>query len=98
MTLKEAIIKREEFKHLIGEAYSMGYNIRDVIVSDLKSVPNLYSRMYDNNLTNDKALLFFSIESDSYDVFVIGHQWSWGSGHLLYETVDTYLRNKNDRT
>ena len=93
MTLDEAIGKREQYKYLIGKQYKMNCNIRDVIVSDYKSVPDLYSRMYDNNMSNDKAIPFFSIEPDNYDVFIIAHQWSWGSGNFYFGTVDKYLSN-----
>lgn len=73
-----------------------GWNVKDVIVASNSNAAFVYSKMWENNISNDAALAFFSIKEDEYDTFVISHQWPWGSGDILTSRVTEYLkRNPN---
>lgn len=96
MTKTDAIQIRDKYrKNLIGKPLdnsSKKYEIRDVIVSDLKNLVHIYTKMWDNNITNENVLSLYTIEEKDYNVYVISHQWNWGSGDLLYEEIQSYLK------
>lgn len=48
--------------------------------------------MFDNKMPNEIALKSVSIKEIDYKVFIVSHQWSWGSGDLLIADVETYLQ------
>ena len=91
-----AILERDKIKpRQIGRPFDnkKGWEIQDVIVAaGKKNAYDVYEKMYYENLTNEAALLFFPSSDDDYDVFVISHQWTWGDGHLLCESVDNYRK------
>ena len=89
-------IRDENRKKLIGKPFDgkrIGWDIKDVIISDNFYVFKVYSKMYDGNLTNDQALKLFEIDEDNLKVYVISHQWPWGSGDLLSEDIESYMKH-----
>src|SRR5689334_213008 len=96
MKLKDAIkLRDKERETLVGTIFSKkddGWKIRDVIVASRTTVANVYTKMWDGNVSNETALQPVSIKDDDYDVFVISHQWNWGSGHLLFQQIDEYRK------
>lgn len=96
MKLADAInIRDKERQQLINRPFDNkrpDWIIRDVIVGTRSTAADIYTKMWDNNLTNETALKFFSIEADDFDVFVISHQWNWGSGDLLFESIASYRK------
>src|ERR1700733_7917408 len=96
MNKMEAFLLRNEQRIiLIGRPFDgkKDWPIRDVIVGIHKNLPEVYEKMYDNHISNEEALLYFKCEDDDIDVYVIAHQWPWGSGDLLFETLDSYLKH-----
>ena len=96
MTLAEATKLRNEYiKILVGKQYDVqrpDWTIKDVIVSNRENAANVYTKMYDDNMTNEMALSFFLIEEDNYDALIIAHQWPWKSEDILVERVENYLK------
>jgi hypothetical protein len=96
MRKKEAEMLRDENKgKLIGNPFDdkKEWTIKDLIISpDKTKVSEIYQKMYDNKLTNETAILGYS--DGDFDVYVISHQWPWGSGDLLYERLESYLKNQ----
>ena len=64
--------------------------IRDVIVGNMLNITSIYAKMWNNKISNEEALKFFSINKSHYDVFVISHQWNYGSGDLQFENLTSY--------
>ena len=96
MTKSEAIRTRDKLREqLCGQQFDgkKGWDIQDVIVASTQNVRYLYHKMYDVDVTNEVALSFFPDAEDDYDVYVISHQWPWGSGDLLFERTESYLRH-----
>jgi len=95
MTLTEATTLKDEYiKILVGKPYDglrPDWSIKDIIVSDKENAADVYAKMYDGNMTNEKALSFFSIKDDNYDALIIAHQWPWEKGDILIERVQNYL-------
>jgi len=95
MTLTEANKLRDEYiKILVGKQYDgrrPDWAIKDVIVSDRENAANVYTKMYDGNISNETALSFFSIKPDNYDALIIAHPWPRGNGEIIVETVQNYL-------
>lgn len=96
MKKQDAIKLRDDNKEkLVGQPFDHnkdGWDIKDIIVASHSTVGDIYTKMWDNQITNEMALEFFSINDDEYEAFIISHQWSWGSGDLLYERVDSYYK------
>lgn len=99
MKLKEAFKIRDENRDkLINTLFAKsrsGWTIRDVIVSDSADVGKLYTRMWDNDLSNEAALNLFQVKEDDFGVFVISHQWSWVSGDPLFQEISAYLKEQD---
>ena len=96
MRYLEAIILRDEMRQkLIGKVFDnrKGWDIKDIIISPMPDIGKLYCKMYDANITNEASLLFFPSTVDDYKVYVISHQWPWGSGDLLFEAIESYLKH-----
>ena len=96
MTLKESILLRDTNRPILVnrpfDNNKSGWDIRDVIVASEKTAGYVYTKMWNDDITNETALKLFPIEENEYDVFIISHQWSWGSGDLLYERFDSYIK------
>ncbi len=96
MTYNEAASLRDSIKEkLIGLniTHSNSHHIiKDVIISNYQNVANVYSNMWNNKISNDLALRSFQIENTEFDVFLISHQWNWGSGDLFYDSYKNYLK------
>ena len=96
MTIAEAIKLRDEYiKILVGKPYDgkrPDWAITDIIVSDRSNAGNVYTKMHEGNITNEMALHSFSIKEDNYDALIIAHQWPLGSGDMLIESVQNYLK------
>src|ERR1700712_3520450 len=96
MTLTEATKLRNDYLNkLVGRHYDENrpdWEIKDIIVSDKKNAADVYAKMYDNDLSNEKALSFFSIKDNDYDALIIAHPWPRGNGAILVEEVDHYIR------
>ena len=95
MNKMEAFLLRDEKrKTLIGRPFDgrQDWPIRDVIVGVHRNVPELCEKMYDDNLSNEDDLLYFKSDDDDINVYVISHQWPWGSGDLLFESIDSYMK------
>jgi hypothetical protein len=96
MTIAEANQLRDDYiKILVGKPYDgrrPDWAIKDVIVSDKENAANVYAKMYDGNMSNQMALALFSIKDDNYDTFIIAHQWPWGTGEMIIESVQNYLK------
>lgn len=102
MTKKDAINLRDESRvNLIGkpifEENRPDWVIKDVIVGNRTHVGDIASKMWDDNITNELALSFFKIGDEDYDVFIISHQWPWGSGDLFYQRIESYLKDKDSK-
>ena len=97
MKLQEAIRFRDEMKEkLRGKPFSAKkpeWEIKDVIVSNKKYVAGIYTKMYDQGITNDFAIKFFKIKENDFYVYVISHQWPSGDGDLLFANIDAYLKD-----
>jgi hypothetical protein len=96
MTYNDAIELRDKHKDLIGKPMlgkPNGWDIKDVIVTDIGNIVNVYERMWQNNMNNETALKFVTTQPDNYNVVVISHQWPWGSGNLFYEVLESYLKH-----
>lgn len=95
MTIKEAAKLKEEYiKILVGRQYDArrpDWAIKDLIVSDKENAGNVYSKMYTDSISNEKALSFFSIKEDNYDVWIIAHPWPRGNGEIEIENVQNYV-------
>lgn len=93
----DAIKLRDENREkLVGKPFdgnTDGWNIKDIIISDNSNVGKIYARMWESNITNDLALGFFSINEEDYNVYIISHQWPWGSGNLLFQRIESYYTN-----
>jgi hypothetical protein len=91
MILAQAIAVRDRLREThIGKPFDNsqdGWLIKDVIVSNYKHVGSVYTIMWENDLTNEQALHSIQISDDDYDVFIISHQWPWGSGDLLFQKI-----------
>jgi len=100
MTITEATLLRDEFsKVLVGERYDIrrpDWSIKDIIISDRENAGNVYTKMYDGKMSNEMALSFFSIKEDNYDALIIADQWSPGSGDLLIESAQRYVKINSD--
>lgn len=96
MTLTEATKLRDDYLNkLVGRHYDSDrpdWEIKDVIVSDKENAENVYTKMYNEKLSNESALTHFPIGDDSYDALIIAHQWPWGSNHMIVESVKNYLK------
>ena len=93
MTIAQAIQVRDGLREThIGKPFDNsheGWLIKDIVVSDYRNVGNVYSRMWEDELTNEQVLRSFQISDNDYDVFIISHQWPWGSGDLLFQKIKT---------
>ncbi len=98
MTIKEAIkLKDDYIKKLVGRPYDgqrPDWAIKDVIVSDKETAAAVYTRMYNEHMTNEAALNSFSIKDDNYDALIIAHPMPWGSDEIHIESVQAYLKDK----
>jgi hypothetical protein len=96
MKKQDAIKLRDNNKEkLVGLPFDRnkeGWDIKDLVIASRSTIGDIYTKMWDNNISNELALGGFSIKDDDYDVFIISHQWSWGSGDLLYERLDSYYK------
>lgn len=97
MKKQDAIkLKDDNKEKLVGRPFDgnnkEGWNIKDIIIASLSTVGDIYTKMWDNDISNEIALVFFSIKEDDYEAFIISHQWPWGSGDLLYERVESYYK------
>ena len=78
---------------MIGQPFQKNepsWIIRDVIVGNRSSITNIYVAMWDNKISNEEALTFVTIDENDYDIFVISHQWNYGSGSLLFENLSSH--------
>ena len=95
MNLTQSLALRDEHRpKLIGKPIDKmpAYVIKDIIVVPETTTPaQMYEKMWHSNLTNEAALVFFSA-SEEYEVYVLSHQWPWGSGDLLTSKLSAYLR------
>jgi hypothetical protein len=92
MTLTESIKLRNDYRDkLIGKPFkSDGWDIIDLIVANQETVTSVYCKMWDMSISNEDALNGTSIKEGDYDMFVISHQWPWGSGDLITESFGSY--------
>ncbi|MEP7165829.1 MAG: hypothetical protein ABI741_14100 [Ferruginibacter sp.] len=99
MTLTEATKLRNDYLNkLVGKSYDSSrpdWEIKDIIVCDRENAGKVYSKMYNDKMSNETALSFFSINEANYDALLIAHQWPWGSGDILVEQVQNYLKSHN---
>jgi hypothetical protein len=99
MNFEEAItlrdIKRQELigKPIHGEPAN-GWDIKDVIVANRENVGFVYEAMWQKQISNEVALSLIE-KHDDFNVFVISHQWPWGSGNLLTQSIESYYRTTN---
>ncbi len=94
MTQIEAVKEANKYRDkLIGKPLGAdpAWKIQDVIFCGSKAVDNVYNKMWQDSMGNVQALSHFPSAGDDYEVFVISHQWSWGSGHLATERLASYL-------
>ncbi len=94
MTFIEALEKRESNMFLIGKQFYpdvMGWDIKAVIISPADKTATVYELMYHNNISNDVALKHIDLgENPSFELFVISHQWPWGSGNLVFQELKKF--------
>ena len=98
MTKEDALKARDKYRlKLVGKDFdnSPKWKIIDVIIADKISIRDIYTKMWDMNISNEAALLFFNIKPDNYIIYIISHQWSWGSGDLLFENIESYLKHNS---
>ena len=97
MKIADAIkIRDEERKRLIGKPFDNkrpDWEIKDVIVATRQTAMDVYDKIWDKGITNDKALTLVTIDEDNFDVIVISHQWPGGSGDLLIEPLESYNKH-----
>jgi len=96
MSEKDALKIRDQYKSsLIGRRFDnrAGWDIKDVIISPISKVATIYEDIWNNGISNEQALIRSKSTEEEYDVFIISHQWPWGSGNLLYERLSNYLKN-----
>ena len=98
MTKETSVKLREDYRQkLIGTSFDKknGWDIKEVIISNnnIKDAANIYTCMYDNNVSNDMALRILKYVPEKYNVFVISNQWPWGSGDLLIDALEAYLKS-----
>ena len=94
MKKEDAIELRDKYREMIiGKPLDKDpkWEIKDVIICNSAKVGAVYQQMWEKDLTDEGALLLFP-QSDDYSVFVISHQWPWGSGNLLFWDIEKYLR------
>lgn len=95
MNKSDALKLRDEYRtKLVGKPFGKkqnGWDIKDVIISSPRNVGKLYQAMYEKHLTNEQALALF--KSDDFKVYVISHQWPWGSGDVYTESIESYIKN-----
>ena len=96
MTITEAYKLRDEYlSKLVGRFYDENrpdWEIKDVIVSDKENAAKVYTKMYDEDISNEEALKNISIKEDGYDALIIAHQWPWNGGEMVVERVGAYLK------
>ena len=96
MTLTEATKLRDDYLNkLVGRHYDENrpdWEIKDIIVSDKENAANVYAKMYDDDMSNEKALNSFSIKENDYEALIIAHPWSRSTGDILVEEVQNYLK------
>lgn len=99
MKKEEALkIRDEERPKLIGQQFDktkQGWEIIDVIVADHIVVGEVYLNMWDGNMSNEAALILREVGENDFDVFVISHQWSWGSGDLIFQKLESYKKDNH---
>ena len=100
MKIADAIKLRDEYiKILVGRPYDGSrpdLSIKDIIISDSENARNVYTKMYEEHMSNEMALSFFPIEEDNYDALIIAHQWPWGNGDILIEKVLSYIKENSN--
>lgn len=98
MNLQEAInIRNLERVNLIGTPFIdilPDFIIRDIVVANEATVVNVFNRMWTDKITNEESILFEDIHDNDYDVYVISHQWIYGSGDLHFYPIETYKKSK----
>lgn len=96
MILQEALKLRDEVRPiLIGQQFDKlkDWKIVDVIVTGDIHPGIVYDKMYQTEISNELALSLFSqTVTDNYDVFIISHQWPWGSGDMFHERLASYKK------
>lgn len=96
MKREEALKLRDEYRpKLIGTPFQIvgpGWDIKDIIISDRANAGLVYEKMWQEEITNEQALLFFE-KTDDYEVYIISHQWPWGSGNIFTRTLKKFLES-----
>ena len=96
MTLAEATKLRDDYLNkLVGRSYDGNrpdWEIKDIIVCNPENAGKVYAKMYEDKMNNEMALSFFSIEENDYYALIIAHQGPWGSGDILVEKVQNYIK------
>lgn len=94
MNKAAALQFRDEHRSkLIGQVFDKEpeWTVQDVIVATAATVAAIYEKMWTDSLSNESALTN-DPQIDDYEVFLISHQWPWGSGNLLFRRLEDYLR------
>lgn len=86
MNLEKALLVRDRVrKSLIGTQFFQhkdDWRIRDVIVANSCNVKEIYLHIWDSGISNEMAISFVQNSRRDFDVYIISHQWNWGSGDL----------------
>lgn len=94
MNKKDALEFRDEHRpKLLNQVFDKesDWTIRDVIIATTTTAAPIYEKMWTDNISNESALTSYP-QIDDYEVFLISHQWPWGSGNLLFRRLEDYLR------
>jgi hypothetical protein len=55
------------------------------VVAPCSLLKEIYLKMWDRNISNEMAIPTESQLSDDFEVFIVSHQWSYGSGDFLHK-------------
>jgi hypothetical protein len=95
MKQTEAVLLANEYREKLMDrtlSADSAWKIQDVIFCGDRDVNRVYEKMWQDNIGNVQALAHFPSAGDKYEVYVIAHQWPWGSGDLVSQRLASYLK------
>jgi hypothetical protein len=88
MKLQDAFEVKERIqKDLIGLPFDddlKDWLIRDIVIARPSLLKEIYMEMWDRSISNEMAIPSESRLRDDFEVFIVSHQWNYGSGDLLH--------------